>query len=345
MKLNYLINSFYFQKQLFEKYLNEKFVFHFSPPVFETSLRGIFYIPYNFFCMFWLYLSGNAKKYQIIHFNRAEAFLLWHKIPGQISIFEIHGFDVGVNGEFYLRDLHSKFKYHLGMFIDKLISRRIIKNIQKIDLFYCSTPDLVEPIEAWCGRRPLWLPNPVDVDLFTPEGPITKLEGEPACFLAARLHGDKKPEIAIEIFQKNIKTKYPNATLHLLSTGELAEKYRQELSDQKTYFWHPYMDKKTLASKLRGADLIFGDFSIGALSLLPMQVMLLKKPIVTLDNYEIIKTGAPELSNLTDRLLADKTFRDEFIERNYIYVKTTHSAETIANLHYENIKKLSILNL
>jgi len=339
MKSHYLLNSFYFQKQLFEKYLNEEFIFHFSPPVFKTRLRAIFYIPYNILCLIWLYWTGKIKCYQVIHFNRVEAFWLWRRIPGQVTIFEVHGFDVGVRGELYLRDLHSKFKYRLGMLIDRLITKRIIKNIQQVDLFYCSTPDLVEPIAAWCGRKPLWLPNPIDVDLFTSDGPVAELSGQPACFLAARLHGDKKPEVAIDIFQKFIKPKYPGAVLHLLETGELVAKYKRELANDQSYVWHGFMDKSLLASVIRGADLVFGDFSIGALGLLPMQVMACKRPIVTLDHYEIIKTPIEELPDLAIKLLYNEHFRNEFVGRNYDYIFSTHAPAAACGIHLRNLRE------
>lgn len=338
MKNKYLINSFYFQKQLFEKYLSKYFDFYFSPGFQDNRLRAIFYIPINVFKILCLYFFGDIRKYKVIHFNRPESFLLWKKRSNQLSIFEVHGFDVGVNGIFYLKDLHNKFKYYLGLFLDKIISKKIIRNINKIDLFYCSTPDLVDPIYRWCGRKPIWLPNPIDLSLFSPEGRVNKLIGNPACFLAARLHGDKKPEIAINIFNNYIKKNFPDATLHFIQTGELVDKYKNELTDKNTYFWHEYMTKEELSAKIRGSDLIFGDFSIGALSLLPMQAMALKKPIVTLDNYEIIKVSVENLPDLALKLLNDKNFCQEYIERNYQYILDFHSPKNVSFQHLENIK-------
>jgi glycosyltransferase involved in cell wall biosynthesis len=285
-----------------------------------------------------LYWSGAIKLYEIIHFNHAESFLLFKKIPGQLAIFEINGFDVGVCGKEYLKDLHTVWKKKLGALLDALITKKIVANIQKADVFYVSTPDLVKPIEAWCGRTPTWLPNPVDTAQFTPDGPIKKLAGNPACFLAARLHGDKKPEVAFEIFEKHILPKYPNAVLHLLTTGELVNYYKLKTENSPRFSWLPFMDKPTLASVIRGADLVFGDFSIGALSLLPMQVMLSKKPIVTLDHYEIIKTPVEKLPELALKLLSDEQFRKETVEKNYQYVVNAHSPASVCKTHMENLR-------
>jgi len=265
--------------------------------------------------------------------------LAYKKIEVQSSVFHIHGFDIGFLGTNYLKDIHSVFKKILGYALDKLIEGKIIDKIGQADLFYVSTPDLVELISKWCGRIPLWLPNPVDTDIFSPSGKIIKLEGSPACFFPARLHGDKKPEIVIDIFQRVIKPKYKDATLHLLDIGELVNKYKKELSDAGTYFWYGFMDKETLAAKMRGADLIFGDFSIGALSLLPMQAMAVKRPVVTLDKYEIVKKDISELPELAIRILDDEKFRREYVEKNYDYILEKHSQKIVAQTHFDNLKK------
>jgi glycosyltransferase involved in cell wall biosynthesis len=338
---SYFINSFYFLKPLFEAHLSDYFNFSYTPSfqklVKPTPAR--FFIPRNYLQLKRLYLTGQVAKYDIIHFNRPESFLAFKKYPGQLSIFEIHGFDVGVMGQRYLRDLHTPWKVWLGTFLDRLIEKKIIKKLQLPDLLYVSTPDLVEPIAQWCGRKPQWLPNPVDTEQFTPEGPVKKLDGSPAVFLAARLHGDKKPEVAFDIFKNDILPKYPHAVLHLLETGELVEKYKKETAGNPHYHWLPYMTKPELASVIRGADLVFGDFSIGALSLLPMQVMLSKRPLVTLDNYETVKTPIEGLPALALRLLSDEQFRKETVEKNYRYVMDVHAPKSVCETHLANLKQ------
>lgn len=337
-KSKYLINSFYFQFQLFEKLLSSDFDFFFSPSI-KKPIRALWYVPYNYFSVRWLYLSGRIREYMVVHFNRPEALLSFKKIKGQISIFEIHGFDIGIVSKNYLKDVSSDLKKIVGLCLDWMIKPTMKKKVSQVDILYCSTPDLVVPVEKFFGRRPTWLPNPVDTKLFGPEGDIFRLEGHPACFLAARLNGDKRPEVAVDIFNKIIKPNFPKATLHLLSFGDKASFYRKTLIDGDTYFWHEFMDKPTLASKIRGADLVFGDFSIGALSLLPMQVMAMKKPIVTLDRYEIIKKEINELPELSLRLLSDADFKNDFVEKNYAYILEFHSEAAVVKKHLDNLSK------
>ena len=340
MKKKYLINGFYFLYKLFSQELSEYFDFEFSPPRGKENIRNSIFVPHNISFLYRLYKSGRAAEYPVVHLNRPEAFWFFKPAPGQVSVLEAHGFDVGVLASRYLVDLHSGWKRFFGAGLDRLISGKIKKNIRKADIWYCSTPDLVEPLSEWCGRKPEWLPNPVDVSFFSPEGPTTKLQGSPAVFLAARLHGDKKPEVAIRIFQEEIKPRFKDATLHLISSGELVEKYKRELTDESTYVWHPYMTKDQLAAKLRGADLVFGDFSVGALGLLAMQVMALKRPIVTYDRYEAGNKTLEELPSCALKILEDAQFSKEWAQKAYQYVHDHHAARAIAERHLANLKRV-----
>jgi hypothetical protein len=151
------------------------------------------------------------------------------------------------------------------------------------------------------------------------------------------LHWDKKPEYAIKIFQEYIKPKFPEATLHLLNQWFELWKYKEQLNDSNTYYWHDFMDKETLASKIRWSDFCFWDFSIGWLSLMPMQIMACKKPIVTYDMHEIIKIEREWLLDLTKHIFEDLDFKNKFVERNYNYIMDFHTEKSICKMHFKNL--------
>lgn len=330
------MNGFEFQYLFFQRQLDKIFDITLKTPDPKKYNTGAKYIPANMFMMRDFYRKDQIQQYDIVHFNNTENFLFFRKSAQQISIAESHGFDFWVNYDRYLEDEKNPFLKCIGWFTDKLIWWKIRKKIQDFDLYYCSTPDMVEPLQK-LRSDVKWLPNPINTELFTPEGKVIKLEGNPACFFPTRLHGDKKPEYAIRIFQDYIKPKFPEATLHLLNQWIEVERYKKELSDKSTYFWHDFMDKETLAAKIRGSDLCFGDFSIGWLSLMPMQIMACRKPIVTYDMHELIKVERNDLLELTRKILEDEKFRSDFVERNYRYILDMHSESAIARMHLENI--------
>lgn len=355
-KLRYFINWFPFQYGLFKGRLGMFDFFYSGPNVIEKNswyawktiriddgteyklISGYHYILQNFLLLRNLYKRGEVQKYDIVQMNNTENFLNFKKVPNQISIAESHGFDFGVNYSRYLKDEKNILKKYMGWIIDRLIWWKIRQKIQEFDIYYCSTPDMVGPLQELVRKDVKWFPNPINIDIFKPEWDTIKLEWNPACFFPTRLHGDKKPEYAIKIFQEYIKPNYPGATLHLLNQWFEVQKYREILSDPETYFWHDFMDKETLAAKIRGSDYCFWDFSIGGLSLMPMQIMACKKPIITYDMHELIKVEREDLLGLTKRLFEDEKFKQEYVERNYRYILDFHSEKAICRIHLENIK-------
>lgn len=336
-KYKYFMNWFQFQYLIFNKYLGKYFDIDLIYPSIGKHMSWRKYIPKNFFLMRKMYKKWEIQKYDIVHFNNTENFLNFKKIPWQISIAESHGFDFWVNYSRFLKDEKNIIKKIIGSCIDILIGWKIRKKIQEFDIYYCSTPDMLKPLQK-IRKDVKWLPNPINTDIFKPKGKIIKLEWNPACFFPTRLHWDKKPEYAIEIFQKYIKPNYPEATLHLLNQWFEVDQYKRILDDEKTYFWHDFMDKETLASKIRWSDFCFWDFSIWWLSLMPMQIMACKKPIITYDMHELIKVKREDLLDLTQKLFENPDFKEKYIQRNYDYIIKNHSEESICKMHLENIQ-------
>lgn len=332
------MNGFQFQYLIFNKYLSNIFDIDFVQPDIKKHTSWYKFIPLNFLLLRKLYRRWNIGAYNIIHINTTENFLNFRKNDKQISIAESHWFDFGVNYARFLQDEKNVVSRILWWLIDKCFGAKIRRKIQEFDIYYCSTPDMLEPLQNLVRKDVKWLPNPINTDLFSPNGPVIKLEWNPACFFPTRLHGDKKPEIAIDIFQNIIKKKFPWATLHLLNQWFEVDKYKSILSDKKTYFWHNFMDKQTLAAKIRWSDLCFGDFSIGGLSLMPMQIMACKKPIITYDKHEIVKVAREDLPGLARNILEDETFKNQYIQKNYEYIINHHSEKAICQIHLDNIK-------
>lgn len=351
-KIKYLMNWFPFQFHSFKKYV--QYDFSYIGPnkmtnyykwekikiwkTYYKKLNWILYIILNYFLIRRLYKKWEIKNYDIIHFNNTENFLNFKPLNNQISVAESHWFDIWVNFERFLSSEKRLYIKVIWKIVDKILWWLIRKKINQFDIYYCSTLDMLEVLKEKVRKDTKWLPNPVDVNIFKPEWKIIKLSWNPACFLPNRLHWNKNPKVALDIFQKYIKPNFPNATLHLLDEWCERFKYKDILKDEKTYFWHSFMDKETLAWKIRWSDLCFWDFELWALTLLDMQVMACKKPIVTYDNFEIIKIKPDKLLDLTRDILENKEKCEMFIEKNYKYIYDFHTEESISKIHLNNLK-------
>ncbi len=337
-KLKYFMNWFFFQYKILKRNLWDKFNFEINYPNIWKWTPGIKYIPQNFILMKKLYKKNIINNYDIVHFNNTENFLNFKPQKNQVSIAESHWFDFWVNYAGFVKDEKNILKNIVWRCIDLLFGWKIRKKIQEFDIYYCSTPDMLEPLRKKVRKDVKWLPNPIDTSIFKPEWEIIKLEWFPSFFFPTRVHWDKKPEVAINIFRNYIKPNYPNATLHLLNQWYEVDKYKKILSDKSTYYWHDFMDKETLASKIRWSDYCFWDFSIWWLSLMPMQIMASKKPIISYDMHEILKIPREELEEFTKKLMNDDKFRNEYIERNYNYIMEYHTEESICKMHIDNLR-------
>ena len=211
-KSSYFMNGFQFQYLFFKKNFKHIFNIDLYYPNIDKPTAWAVYIPKNFWLLKKLYREWVIQKYDIVHFNNTENFLNFKKIPNQISIAESHGFDFWVNYHRLWIDEKNVIKKIIWRIIDKLFWAKIRKKIQDFDLYYCSTPDMLEPLKQKVRSDVKWLPNPVNMDIFNPEGEVIKLEWNPACFFPTRLHGDKRPEYAIKIFQTKLPRSYTSST-------------------------------------------------------------------------------------------------------------------------------------
>jgi len=337
MKKKYLLNAFKFQLKAFENSILKD---HYNITFLSAKKKKLNFIDDYFLYRKWQ-RQGKLKDFDILHINAWANFLNYKRVKGQVSVGESHGYHLGVNFERFLIDEASFVKRNASRVMELLLSKKINEKIQEFDLHYCSTADMEKPLREMVRSDVKWLPNPIDTSVFNLNGPKRKLKGDPAVFFPTRLHKDKRPEIGINIFREHILKEFPDATLHFLHQPFNSEYdyWKKKLGDNKTYHWDlEYMPHKTLAEYFRGADLVMGAFSIGALALIELQAMACGTPVIVNDLYEL-KTPIDKLGDLSVKLLGNKTFRDKWIKDKVNYVENTHSPNAVAKMHLKNLKK------
>jgi len=340
-KPKYLVNGFQFVYDVFVK-TDNTYDYEFLFPKFS---RWDFIT--NYLLMRKYIKADKLKQYKIIHINCWENTLQYNpkkKYPSQITIAEAHGFYVGVNFDATICELPVEKRFP-NKIIKLLFNRKMRRRLQEYDIFYISTPNMLEHAKK-IRSDALWLPNPINTSIFNPNGPKVKLEGNPAIFLPTRLHTFKNPLFGINIFKK-IKSKYPKAKLHMINYGRGADPLFnafKKLVNQKDVVYHNRMPIVELAKYYRSADLILGQFNLvyANFSMVELETMACGAPIVTLDKYEIKNefSNLENLEKLAFKILENKRFTKQFVKRNLDYVLKTHSERAVVKMNLKNIEKV-----
>lgn len=338
IKKKYFVAGFDFIAKALEKYYSEQYAFK-----YETLAPGTFGLPKNYWLIKKKIRSEELSKYDVVHLGAWETILAYKKIrKDQIFIAHAHGFIAGLSYDKLIWSLPF-VKRQLAKIQDFLMGKKMKKQIRSADIFYVSTPNLLEYAKK-IRKDAIWLPNSIDVSKFNPKGEKKKLEGTPSVLFLTRFHAFKNPLYGVLLFNKILK-KYPDARLHVINYGSgmdpLFKSFKKKFLKKGTFIEHKLMPHEELAKMFRGADLVLGQFNeaFGSLTLLELEAMATGAPVVTQAKYEL-NIPLNKCESLAFKLIEDKKFRSKYIKENIDYVRKVHSEEVVAKLHEKNIKNL-----
>jgi glycosyltransferase involved in cell wall biosynthesis len=175
----------------------------------------------------------------------------------------------------------------------------------------CTTPDLLSVVRQ---ARPdaSYMPGPIDTDQFQP-GPGAR--GRPwTIFLFTRLEPGKRVDLAMEGIER-FAQRHPDTRIRLLDWGELADIYRQRYSARfgERIEFIPRVEPSKVQFLLHDADVVVGQFGIGALTLSDMQAMSCGLPVIMSFRYADEYSNPPPLLNASTP--AEVEDRLEFLYR------------------------------
>ena len=91
-------------------------------------------------------------------------------------------------------------------------------------------------------------------------------------------------------------------------------------------------------------DLLLGSFFLekpyAMLNMIENEAIACKAPVLCCDLNEVIFEPLENLEDLAYKIIEDKEYREWYIERNYQYIKKTHSCEAVVKIYEEDIKEL-----
>ncbi len=225
------------------------------------------------------YTAGqlNLSHFDIAHINWAS-----YGVLGLVSrvpfIVHCHGTDV-----------RDRLKY-------PLFHSMLSTIFQRAAAVMCITPDLVPTIQTMRSDV-IFFPAPIDTEHFVPEEDYQRHLSQPwTILLFARLDPIKGVDIAAQGIARFVQ-RHSDVRVCLLDWGPLREQYKQWYGERFEFV--PLVAPNEVVRLIRSADVIVGQFALGALGLSELQAMSCAKPVITSFIYEDAYSNPPPLCQAT----------------------------------------------
>ncbi len=156
----------------------------------------------------------------------------------------------------------------------------------------CITPDLL-PVVQSIHSGALFLPAPLDIERFVPVEAENRLSSHIwTILLFARLCSTKGSETAIEGIRRFIR-RHPHVCVRLLDWGSLRTEYKRRYGDRFEFV--PPVASHEVEQLICSADVIVGQFALGALGISELQAMSCAKPVICSFRYDDAYPTPPPL--------------------------------------------------
>lgn len=158
----------------------------------------------------------------------------------------------------------------------------------------CITPDLL-PIVQTVRPDACFLPAPIDTDQFVPNQEIQE-ERMRTILLFARLDPNKGVDIAFQGIERFVQH-HPDVRVRVLNWGMLRNQYKQQYGN--CFEFIPLVAPAAVPHLISTADVIIGQFALGALGLSELQAMSCAKPVIASFRYDDAYPLPPPLCQAT----------------------------------------------
>lgn len=207
---------------------------------------------------------AKANGFEALHIHYLSS-AVWFWFSGLPMIVHVHGTD-------------ARFSY---LYLPRHITNWISCRMAKLVLF--STPDL-EPYVKRYIPDPVFLPNPIDADLFKPQDLPRKPK---RIFLFSALNPIKGADRAIEALGR-VKAAHPSYDIVGLQLGDFQKNARRAGVDL-----YELIPRSQLPPFLAEAGLILGQFKVGSIGMSELEVLALGRTILCHLKYRSIYPEQP----------------------------------------------------
>jgi len=205
----------------------------------------------------------------------------WRHIVGKLNqnyfdLVHIHWASYGVLGlasrvpfvvQCHGTDVRDRLKHPLF----RLALARVFRRAAAV---LCTTPDLLSVVRTVYDGA-IYLPAPIDTAHFAP--PENTTPHPWTIFLFSRLEPGKRVEIAARGIEQFVM-RHPDVQVQVVDWGELSAEYQRSYGQR--FHFVPRVAPDAVRELLWRADVVVGQFGIGALTLSELQAMSCAKPVI-----------------------------------------------------------------
>jgi glycosyltransferase involved in cell wall biosynthesis len=211
--------------------------------------------------------------------------------PKHFEIAHIHWASYGVLGlvsriPFIVQCHGSDVRHRLKQPFFRTVLTSIFRRAAAV---MCITPDILPLVQS---IRPdaMFFPAPIDTEQFSP-----RKVPQPQSWtilLLARLDPVKGVDVSTQGIARFVQ-RHPDVRVMVLDCGPLREKYKQLYSERFEFI--PPVAQEEVRQLIWPADVIVGQFALGALGLSELQAMSCGKPVIASFRYEEAYATPPPL--------------------------------------------------
>ena len=218
------------------------------------------------------------------------------------------------------------------------------------DAIFCYTEADRERVREFGVTSPIEVvPNGIDTDRFTPEGPESELidHDGPVVLFVGRLVEGKRPQLAVEAV-KRLREEQPDVKLYICGEGPLQAKLEATAGDGIEFLGH--VSYNEMPDVYRGADVLVLPSRAEGLPRTVLEAMASKTPVITSDLpniREVVTRGGLTVGedpnawrDAIQRLLSDRSLAADLATSGHELVTGSHSWSETVRLTTDSLQRV-----
>lgn len=286
------------------------------------------------------------NRYDVMHMNSWFDIFLFRRKKRVKYIFESHGPHPGISFRYSLMFAESWIIKTFIFFFYRLFKIIFLYKIRKVDLHYVSIPGILD-LTRQSSPKAKRLPNPVDTEMFKKQKEHVKLDNKYInIFYPTGLRKIKNSGFALELMEK-LQKRYKNIRFYLIKQSvSNFQRYKKQLEKiEKNIIRLDQIPREKISFYYSAdRDLVLGSFfpekTYAMLNMIENEAMACKAPTLCCDLNEIVFEPIEKLEKLAYKIIDDKAYRKEYIEKTYRYVIKVHGIQNVARIYEKDIHAL-----